>query len=85
VPIERKHSIVAAVEIYEFAGRAEAETSRVGDSAILAEWSGQRTVSGEAEDRAVAVTVHSAGAGDQDPGHERLGGSLCDEEQTVVD
>jgi hypothetical protein len=46
--------MVAAVEVHEFAGRAETETTWVGDSAILAEWSGQRTVSGETEDRAVA-------------------------------
>jgi hypothetical protein len=52
--IEREHTVVAAVEVYEFAGRAEAETTRVGDSAILGERSGQRTVSGETEDRAVA-------------------------------
>jgi len=71
VPVERQYPIVAAVEIHQLAGRVETETTRIGYPVIGAERSRQRALGGETEDRAVAVTIRSAGAGDQEPGHHQ--------------
>jgi hypothetical protein len=69
-PIKCKHPVVTAVDVHKLTGLVVTETTRVGYPAILAEWSNQRTVSGETEDGSVTVTVGSLGAGNQDRGHK---------------
>src|SRR5579862_2696282 len=68
-PIKCKHPVITAVDVHEPTRLVVTETTRVGYPAILAEWSDQRTVSGETEDGSVPVTVGSVGARNQERGH----------------
>ena len=55
--VEREHPLIAAVDIHQITGRAQAQAARINDPAVLAERPGQLPVCGKAEKRAVPVAV----------------------------
>jgi hypothetical protein len=53
VCVEREHPLIAAVDIRQITGRAQAQAARISDPAVLAERPGQLPVCGKGEKRTV--------------------------------
>lgn len=77
VLVEREHPVIAAGDVYQITGRAQAEAARISDPGVVAERPRQFPAGGEVEKRAVSIAVRAAGARDQNPPHGRLAAFLC--------
>jgi hypothetical protein len=74
--VDRDHPVLAAGDIDQVTGRAQAEAAGVGDPPVITERPGELAVGGEAEQRAITVAVRATGARDQDSRHD-LVSSVC--------
>jgi hypothetical protein len=70
--IECQNAFIAAVQVDKAARRVEGHAARIRDPRIPAKRSHEFTVRAEGENRAVAVAIGSAGAGDEDQHGDRL-------------